>query len=56
MTESRELSRVANNNDYFVRKADLDDVEALTRLINEDNRLDLNQLFDYPKLTALFER
>lgn len=54
MSESRQLSRIID--DFFVRKADLDDIEALNKLINEENRADLNSLFDYPKLISLFER
>ncbi len=47
-------SRVVN--DYFVRKADLDDIEALNRLITEENKAELDLLYDYPKLVTLFER
>ena len=54
MSEQDASSRVIS--DFFVRKADLDDVEALNQLISEDNKADLNQLFDYPKLTTLLER
>ncbi len=54
MSEQGQISRIVN--DFFVRKADLDDVETLNRLISEENKLDLNALFDYPKLITLFER
>lgn len=54
MSEQGQISRIVN--DFFVRKADLDDVETLNRLISEENKLDLNVLFDYPKLITLFER
>jgi hypothetical protein len=47
-------SRVVN--DFFVRKADLDDIEALNRLTTEENKAELDLLYDYPKLVSLFER
>ncbi len=43
-------------NDFFVRRADLDDTEALNSLITEENKAELDLLFDYPKLVTLFER
>lgn len=54
MTERVEQSRLTS--DFFVRRADLDDVEALNRLITEDNRAELDLLYDYPKLVSLIER
>ena len=54
MSERAEQSRLVN--DFFVRKADLDDVESLNKLITDENKSDLNLLFDHPKLISLFER
>jgi hypothetical protein len=39
-----------------VRRADLDDIEALNRLITEENKSELDLLYDYPKLVSLLER
>lgn len=52
MTERLEQSRSLN--DFFVRKSDLDDIESINALINEENRSELDLLFDYPKLISLF--
>ena len=42
--------------DFFVRQADLDDTEALQKLVTEGARNELDQLFDYPKMVTLFEK
>jgi hypothetical protein len=40
----------------LVRKADLDDIEELMKLMSPQDEENLDLLFDYPKLLTLFER
>lgn len=42
--------------DYLIRRADLDDVEYLTKEISPAEAEKLNVLFDYPSIIRLFER
>lgn len=51
-------SRVSQHaaNDYFIRKASLDDIEFLNGLISSQAQSELNLLFDHPNLLTLFER
>ncbi len=54
MASRVEQSRIIN--DFFVRRSDLDDIEPINKLISEENKLELDVLYDYPKLVALFEK
>lgn len=42
--------------DYLIRRADLDDVDYLTKEITPADIEKLNVLFDYPNIVRLFER
>lgn len=42
--------------EVYIRKSDLDDVEAVNKLITEDSYEDLNRLYDFPKILNLFEK
>lgn len=42
--------------EVYIRKSDLDDVEALNALITPDNKANLDQLYNYPNILNLFEK
>jgi hypothetical protein len=42
--------------EFFIRKADLDDVETINTLIVEDVQQNINTLYDFPNVLNLFEK